>query len=293
MYRAAITNPSGRRSLVSDRNKSLTGIGINVPCGQCIGCRLERSRQWAVRCMHEASMYDDNCFVTLTYNDDNLPANNSLVVKDLQDFNKRLRKYSYERRGRGFRFYACGEYGDTFGRPHYHILLFDFDFEDKKFWRFSPAGERLYRSEILESKWTFGNSEIGSVSFESAAYVARYITKKVTGDAAAQHYGDRIPEFSTMSRRPGIGQFFFEKFITDIYPNDFVVVRGHKSKPPRFYDKWLEKHASDEFAALKKGRRPHDVLEFRRRKSENSRARLRVKEEVVSSRMDAFKRGNS
>lgn len=239
--------------------------------------------------MHEASLYDDNCFVTLTYDDEHLPRYGSLVVKHLQDFNKRLREWSRERRGRSFRFYACGEYGENLERPHYHILFFDLDFKDKKFWRYSETGERLYRSDVLESKWTFGHSEIGSVTFESAQYVGKYVTKKITGDDAALHYGYRIPEFATMSKRPGIGKPFFDKYMRDMYPNDFVVVNGRKCKPPRTYDRWLSQFSESEFEALRKGRRPKNELEFRRRKDENTRARLDVKEEIISSRLDANK----
>ena len=189
--------------IVFARSSSM-GLPMSVPCGRCIGCRLEHSRQWAVRCMHEASLYEDNCFITLTYANEYLPPGGSLRKRDFQLFMKRLRK----RFSDGvIRFYHCGEYGENTFRPHYHALLFNFDFVDKTLW--SLRGEhKVYRSAVLEDLWPSGQSEIGSVSFESAAYVARYITKKVTGARAEGHYRavdeltgeifDRLPEYSPL-----------------------------------------------------------------------------------------------
>lgn len=122
-------NPSGKRSIVFDRNQAYdTGHQLQVPCGKCIGCRLERSRQWAIRCMHEASLYEDNCFITLTYNDDHLPSNGSLDKTHFQKFLKRLRKSIYPQK---LRYYHCGEYGDEGGRPHYHAIIFGWSPSDK------------------------------------------------------------------------------------------------------------------------------------------------------------------
>lgn len=161
------------------------GPDLKVPCGQCVGCRLERSRQWAVRCVHEASLHTDNCFITLTYNDEHLPSDGSLNYRDFQLFMKRLRK----RVSVPVRFYMCGEYGENFGRPHFHACLFGFNFPDLKLWKSGKS--KLYRSPLLEELWPFGYSSVGDVNFESAAYVARYILKKVTGADAAAHYDFR------------------------------------------------------------------------------------------------------
>ena len=157
---------------------------LQVPCGRCVGCRLERSRQWAIRCVHEASLHKRNCFVTLTYNDVNLPEDRGLHYKHFQDFMKRLRK----KYGEGIRFYMCGEYGEQLGRPHFHACLFNHDFDDKKLWKTTDSNSKLYRSKELEELWPFGYSSVGDVNFESAAYVARYIMKKVNGEAAELHY---------------------------------------------------------------------------------------------------------
>lgn len=214
--------------------KGLPGLDpIKVPCGQCLGCRLERSRQWATRCIHEASLWPQNCFITLTFDDGHLPRNNSLVPKIYVDFMKRLRK----KYGEGIRFFHCGEYGSLYERPHHHAILFNFDFPDKELWSVRN-GNNLYRSRSLESLWPFGFCSIGAVTFDSAAYVARYILKKVTGDSALAHYSGRVPEYVTMSRRPGIARDWFLKYKDNIYDNDKVYVKpGLVVRPPRYYDK--------------------------------------------------------
>lgn len=157
---------------------------LQVPCGQCVGCRLERSRQWAIRCVHESKLHKDNCFITLTYNDANLPSDKSLHYRDFQLFMKKLRKQYPDKK---IRFYMCGEYGENFGRPHFHACLFNFNFDDLTLWK-TQNKQKLYRSKKLEKLWPLGHSSVGTVTFESAAYVARYIMKKVTGDAAEDHY---------------------------------------------------------------------------------------------------------
>lgn len=265
---------------------------LQVPCGQCVGCRLERSRQWAIRCVHEASLYADNCFITLTYNSENLPHDSSLDVREFQLFMKRLRK----RFGEGIRFFHCGEYGENFGRPHYHACLFNFDFPDKVLWRISDSGEKLYRSAILEELWPFGFSSVGSVSFKSAAYVARYIMKKITGDAAERHYihidrttGEihtRKPEYTTMSRRPGIGKAWFDKYHSDVYPDDFVIINDKKMKPPRYYDTQFELLYPHEMDDLKLSRE----LSAEKRLDNNTVERLAVREQVQLARLSKLKK---
>ncbi len=253
-----------------------TGLRMTVPCGQCIGCRLERSRQWAMRCMHEASLYDENAFVTLTYSDDCLLPLGSLDVRDFQLFMKRLRK----RRDR-VRFFHCGEYGEQTGRPHYHALLFGVDFPDKYAWT-ERQGLPVWRSDELEEIWPSGQSEIGSVTFESAAYVARYVCKKVTGKAAAAHYGDRRPDYATMSRRPGIGRGWYDKFRSDVFPSDEVVVRGKAMKPPRYYDDILKVEDPEVSSRVQAKRRDG------RNREDESAERLQVRQVCVESRMNLF-----
>jgi len=169
---------------VSFKEDADHSIQVSLPCGQCVGCRLERSRQWAVRCVHESQLHKENCFITLTYAPEHLPQNSSLDYRDFQLFMKRLRKRFT---GKSIRFYMCGEYGENFGRPHFHACIFGHNFDDLKLWK-TQNDVPLFRSKTLEELWPFGHSSVGTVTFESAAYVARYIMKKVTGDAAAEHY---------------------------------------------------------------------------------------------------------
>ena len=258
---------------------------LSLPCGQCIGCRLERSRQWAMRCMHEAALYQRNSFVTLTYSDEFLPKRSMLDYPAFQKFMKRLRKAAGTN---GVRFYMCGEYGPENGRPHYHACLFNWDFADRKYWRKSESGEKLYRSALLEKLWPFGNSEIGDVTFQSAAYVARYCVQKVTGHNAKAHYRrvdqDGVyqlpPEFNKMSLKPGIGATWLQKFQADVYPHDYVVVNGKEVKPPKYYDKLFSKVAPGDF----------EEIQFRRESQaranylDNTDDRLAVKEIVARAR---------
>lgn len=210
---------------------------LTIPCGRCIGCRLERSRQWALRCMSEAQLHPDNSFITLTYSDDFLPSDLSLDKSHFQNFMKRLRFAHPEKK---IRFYACGEYGENFSRPHYHAIIFNHDFTPRLH-HSTRSGHRLYTSPELEKLWPYGFHYIGEVSFDSAAYVARYITKKIGGSIAADHYQGRTPEFSLMSLKPGIGQAWFEKYHRDCYPSDFMVNNGVKHTVPKYFDLLLDR----------------------------------------------------
>lgn len=265
---------------------------LSLACGQCIGCRLARSRHWAVRCMHEAQMHEHSSFVTLTYDPDFLPQNGSLVYQDFQAFMRRLRK----KLGR-CRFYMCGEYGDLNGRPHFHACLFGVFFSDREYLRKLPSGSKIYRSAVLESLWPFGYSSVGDVTFESAAYVARYITKKVTGPNALDHYRrvdvntgevyQLTPEFCHMSLKPGIGFEWFKKYGAEVFPNDYVIVRGQKCAVPRYY-KGLLKAAN--------GFMSDDVDYDREKRAEEyvddcTMERLAVREVVAKARLKFKKRG--
>jgi hypothetical protein len=262
---------------------------VSIPCGQCIGCRLERSRQWAVRCVHEASLHERNCFITLTYDPDHLPENGTLVMEHFQLFMKRLRKEF----GAGIRFFHCGEYGEKQGRPHYHAALFNFDFPDKVFLRRTPRGDVCWSSASLQRLWGKGRTELGSLTFESAAYIARYITKKQLGKGAQAHYEGRKPEYTTMSRKPGIGKGWLEKWTADVYPVDRVVLkRGGRMiemRPPRFYDVSFELDDPETFATVKRNRK-RAAEEFGH-SGECAGSRLLVRREVQERKLLLLKRG--
>lgn len=280
-------------SIVFSENKARgDGRRLDLPCGRCVGCRLERSRQWAARCVHESRSHDRNSFVTLTYSDGHLPPGGSLHYPDFQRFMKRLRKQF----GKGVRFYMCGEYGEELDRPHYHVCLFGVDFsEDRKIWS-NRNGYKLYRSPSLEVLWPFGHSLIAELNFETAAYTARYVMKKITGQAAEDHYrkvdpdtGEvfyLVPEFNRMSLRPGIGALFLDKYQADIYPHDYVVLNGSKAKPPRYYDKKFAEVDPDAFDQIKADR---ELAAYECR-SDNTEARLAAKEAVASARLSLSKR---
>lgn len=281
---------SGKPRVVFDRSKGYADRPLVLPCGQCIGCRLERSRQWAIRCVHESQLHADNCFVTLTYSDAHLPRSNSLNHNDWVLFFKRLRK----KFGKGIRYYMCGEYGETTARPHYHACVFNLEFGDKLLYS-ERDGIKLYTSETLTNLWGLGHCTVGALTFQSAAYCARYIMKKVTGDKADDHYtwmdenGElhyRDPEYTQMSRRPGIGKGWLEQFQTDAYPSDFVVLNGAKCTPPKFYDRQYEIVDAPGLQKIKARR----LTRARRKKHDNTPDRLRVKETCAKARINQLKR---
>lgn len=308
-WQAKRVNSSGKRSIVFSRHEGLVDREVQVPCGKCIGCRLERSRQWAVRCVHEASLYPENCFITLTFNDDHLDKSGSLVKRDFVLFMKNLRKMF----GPGIRFFHCGEYGEGLGRPHHHACIFNFDFPDKVLWSVRD-GVRLYTSGCLEALWSDpetgsckGFCTVGEVTFESAAYVARYVMKKVTGELAPSHYGGKVPEYVTMSRRPGIAAGWVKKYaLSDCYNTDFLVMNGHKCKPPKFYDRCYEDMTGVEVLPSKfeakyfgKGIDKRSKVwkgisrkrkEFGAASPDNTLARLAVREKLKQRQVDRLKR---
>lgn len=293
-YYAAKKNPSGKRGIVFDPRLSLSGAVLKLPCGRCIGCRLEKSRQWAVRLMHENKMHDVSCFLTLTYDDDNMPLGGSLSKRDLQLFMKRLRKKYSDRR---IRFYACGEYGDQSQRPHYHLLLFNHWFEDAKLIR---KGEHaLYESKDCKELWPYGLNAFGEVNWQRCQYVARYILKKLNGPLAEDNltcitqYGEvivRQSQFTVMSRRPGIGAKWFDQYHDEVYAYDSVISNGHEAKPPRFYDIKYELLDSVGMERVRKDRRLKALAPNRR--ADNTKARLRVREVVELRKLKTFEKAS-
>lgn len=262
---------------------------LTLPCRQCIGCRLERTRQWAMRVMHEASLHRQNTFATITYADEHLPAGGSLNHGDVQLFLKRLRHHAKTE----VSFYMCGEYGRTnprtgmkdggLYRPHYHICLFNWRFPDEKYW--TTRGEnKTYKSAMLDQLWGKGNTETGTLTWDSAAYVTGYITQKLTGPMA-KLYGERAPEYNKMSLRPAIGLRWLQKYKTDVYPHDYVIVNGKESKPPRYYDQLFQKNDPETWRKIALERE----LDAMDRAQDNTPERLRAKETVAKARQ-ALKR---
>lgn len=232
---------------------------LTLRCGQCRGCRLEKSRQWAIRCMHEAQMHRENCFVTLTYADEELPKNGSLDKSHLQKFFKRLRKNT----GKEIRYYACGEYGDETQRAHYHACIFGHSFADQLEYR-QIGDVTLYMSDELNRLWGHGGTTVGELNFQTAAYTARYVMKKQTGlakkgggyatlDPQTGEITHLVQPYAVMSLRHAIGKTWIQKFHGDIYnaDKDHIVVKGKKQKAPSYYDKIYDTINPEHMAIIK------------------------------------------
>jgi hypothetical protein len=300
-----------------------TGIGEEqqIPCGKCLSCKLDYAKEWALRIYHEASLHWDNCFITLTYNDENLPEDKSVHRSEVVNFIKRLRKYLLKEYGkheifdesgapykpkrykpnRAIKTFYCGEYGDKNTRPHYHVIVLGYDFPDKEYLRTSKSGHILWESKILDSLWknkkgqTKGFANIGDVTFESAGYVARYCLKKQknkvytfvdgydeeTGEITKMHKLN--PEFIGMSQ--GIGKDWYKLFKEDTY-KDYLETNGFKNKIPRYYDKQLEKENPELYEKIKLKREQN----AKENEPETKRRRLHAKNLVKQAQEKMLKR---
>ena len=259
--------------------KHSLALDVHIRCNQCIGCRLYRSREWAIRITHEAQLHQDNSFLTLTYSDENLPLDGSLVPEDHRNFIKRLRKRLSPLQ---LRYFHCGEYGEENLRPHYHCILFGYSDPDQIPWSKTPTGDTLYRSPLLEKTWELGHVLVGQVTPESAQYVASYTTKKLTvskqsteadyrkwssrylrADPYTGEIKEIAPEYSTSSNRPGIGKPWYDRYKSEVFPSDFVIIKGQKMPVPRYYELLLERENPTLYAEVKRKRiknrdRSHD-----------------------------------
>lgn len=218
-------------------------------------------------------MHEESCFLTLSFSPEHLPKDENVNVRDWQLFAKRLRKAEGP-----FRFFHCGEYGDKFGRPHYHALIFGKDFfHDRVKLRRSESGAQLYVSEAIAKAWPFGFHSLGDVSYASARYVAAYAAKSAEDKERLRALG-RSPEYATASKRPPLGKTWFERYWRDVYPHDYVVVAGRKYRPPPYYDYLLEDQHPQVFEEVFARR----VKKARETDSEPER--LRSKEKVVDAK---------
>lgn len=301
---------------------------LELPCGQCIGCRLEYSRQWATRCVLEASQFSANYFVTLTYNDLSLPTESffdvdkntgefielfahSLVPKHLQDFIKRLRQrflrdYDFD----NIRFYACGEYGSQNERPHYHLILFNCPLPDLEVVGSNFQGDIYYKSQIIEDCWSvldkksgircpLGFVTVADVNFNTCAYVARYMLKKHKGKSS-DYYDDKhiLPEFSRMSLRPGIARNYFDEHYDKIYEYDQIIITGSdgiakRVRPPRYYDTLYDIFSPEDLKRVKEARISKALNAEKQRKEHTSLNRddyLHISEEALLCKVKSLKR---
>lgn len=267
----------GKREIVWHEN-AIRGqdkaTSIEIPCGQCVGCRLDYSRQWANRCMLEAKDHENNSFITLTYNDANIPLKeivdtktgevkpiSSLNPEHTKNFIKKLRRhYKYHYNHEGIRYYLCGEYGDKTKRAHYHVLLYNCEIKDKVFHKRTEAGI-LWTSETLAKIWGKGHIIVADMTWETCAYTARYMMKKQKGKDAKSYYENLgiIPEFCRMSLKPGIGLKYYEENKDKIYENDEIWITGSKGKatkikPPNYYDKLYDLEEPEKMEEIKEAR---------------------------------------
>lgn len=290
-YRSALVTANGKRKISFSRSSGFSDLAMTVPCGQCIGCRIDRSRHWALRCVHESKAHVHNSFITLTYDDDHIPLRGSLDKSHLQKFFKRLRK-----KYGSFRYFASGEYGDYSDRPHYHVIIFGLDFLDDRYKHSTTGrGDVLYVSPSVTKIWGKGHVVISQFTYQTAAYTARYVVKKVTGKMSSEHYSrvcpftgeiyQLVPEFALMSLRPGIGASWYNRFRDDVFPSDFLVHEGKKHPVPRYYTNKLKNEDVTTFKAINLKRKmalKNDV--------NSTPDRLYVREEVKKSKLNTLSR---
>ena len=271
-WRTGRINPeTGKMQITFSRSNALVDIdALDIPCGKCIGCRIRYSTDWALRCVHESMCFEHNSFITLTYNDENLPPGATLVKKHFVDFMKRLRRRVEPTH---IRYFMCGEYGDLNQRPHYHALIFNYSFPDKEEFKYRK-NSILYTSKLLEELWPFGFSSVGALTYETASYVAQYSVKKITGDLADEVYGDNVRPYVAMSRKPGIGSLYFDKYKTELLRYDSIVHNGRQFPLPRFY---TEKFTDEQIKEIKFKRISNIDL------ANSTISRLRVAETVKNS----------
>lgn len=272
------------RRVVSSRASGRLYVPIALPCGKCIGCRMEHARQWAMRCVHEAECHDYNCMATLTYDDEHLPDDGSLRGDDVKLFLKRLRKALEPKK---IRFFLAGEYGGKMGRPHYHILLFGIDFQrDESYTKDDPRPH----IDVIQKAWGLGHVRVDKLVYGTVAYVARYCLKKQEQEV---DYCDkatgviRSREFTRMSRRRGIGYAWIKANYADTYSDDTIIMSPKcKSRPPRFYDKHYAETSSEALDKIKLRR----LEEARKRAYNSTPERLAVRERIAKARNALLKR---
>lgn len=286
-------HPSGKRRLFFGKQAEsfmpqYGGVHqvVTLPCGKCVGCLVRRVGEWSLRCVLEAKHWERASFLTLTYRTSELPANRSLLKRDHQTFFKRLRQVLKREHGVSrLKYYMCGEYGERKGRPHYHVVLFGWDFPDRVEVANNPgARDPLFTSALLEAVWGHGSVRIGDVTAQSAAYVARYTLKKLRGQRGATFYeaAQQVPPYTACSK--GIGKLEFQRYRADYFPSDEAIepTTLRACPVPRYFDKLLEAVDSEAFAVVKEARIERAL---KADPLESSHARLAVREECLRRRL--------
>lgn len=231
--------------------------------------------------MHELQAYPASLFLTLTYDNEHLPLDRGLRPEDYTLFMKRLRKGVEQR----IKYFQCGEYGELTQRPHHHAIIFGYWPEDAR--RVPGRSEHpFFSSRSLDECWGQGATRFGVATFETAAYVARYVTKKVTGALAPAHYNGRHPEYMTCSR--GIGERWLERYDVQTYKDDFIIANGKRQPVPRYYDKKFSERSPRKFRKVQLDRiAAGNTAKQRWNRTED---RLRVREEVARAQLEIKRR---
>lgn len=265
-----VNQETGRRPISFSINDAFKDMPLEVPCGRCVGCRLAKAQAWAIRCRHESLDHKDNSFVTLTYDENNLPEGASLNIDDLQRFWKRLRKAGHD-----VRYFACGEYGDLTQRPHYHACIFGYWPGDAKRLP-SNKPHASFTSEQLARIWGHGNVLVQNLTQGNAGYVAQYTLKKYTEKGEPIDFGERLPPFLVMSRRPGLGINYAREHAKAITHFDGIRQKGGTlAKIPRYYETVIEKEQPVLMKGLKAHRKAKAIHD-----PDNTGPRLIVREKV-------------
>lgn len=290
-------NPgTGKRPRVWNESEGLDNSRMELACGRCIGCRMDKAQEWAIRIMHERQQHDLCCFLTFTYNNHFLPSPPSLDKEHFRLFMKRLRADHKYRNPDSppIKYFMCGEYGGQTRRPHYHAIIFGLNFTDKRLHKKSGSGSLLYTSAKLDELWGLGHCYIGNVTYASAGYVARYCLKKVNGEMADDHYryvNTQTGETAVLAKEylgvsKGLGKTHFEKHLTQMYRHDHVVINGHEAPIPKYYDRQLGKIDPDLLEEIKFQRQER----ARKNAANNTDERLAVREEIKKAQVVQLRR---
>jgi len=239
--------PDGKTISWSQKEYNKELASFQLPCGKCLECRLGYAREWAIRCVHEASTYEKNIFLTLTYNDASLESP-KLIYEHVQNFIKKLRKRPYFKDGQWVHqsedpepmgFFITGEYGEKQKRPHWHIIIFNYEPNDGVFKYTHESGDVVQTSATIDRLWGKGNAEYGPVNKETAGYCARYAAKKLVHGKDDEH---EFHPISKKSSKYAIGKRWLEKNWKDVFlQGDLMLDHGEKVPIPRYYEKWLKK----------------------------------------------------
>lgn len=291
MQELNLNNNDETFKLIKFNQKSLKYGYEQIACGKCWACQLNYSAEWATRIMLEAKKYDHNYFITLTYDDENVPIlerleyeetykmheeiieqktvqlendgtwQYSLYPDHIKTFLNSLRKYLERKGHKGVKYFYCGEYGETTHRPHYHLILLNCPLDINQFYdtHIDDNYKAHWKSREIERFWKKGMMDLAECEWSCIAYVARYCTKKLdmSGDKRVYLNKGLLPEYVRMSK--GIGFDYFRQHKEEIYKNDEMIMKTVKGntgsfKPPKAFDRKYKELDPKGFELIRKSR---------------------------------------